>query len=68
MPVEEDIGRCLKLEVRVLLVATADQPQQLVFTRVADTEPVLSAPPMPPKRLMANVKVRDRPVEGGLTD
>jgi CCR4-NOT transcription complex subunit 6 len=50
------VGRCLKLEVRVL---HSSNGAPLFHTpRVADTEPVLSSPPLPPKRMMATVKVR----------
>lgn len=56
VPQEEDVGRCLKLEVRVL---HSSNGAPLFHTpRVADTEPVLSSPPLPPKRMMATVKVR----------
>lgn len=47
-----DVGRCLKLEIRVLNPDTS----MLLGPRVAETEPVLSAPPAPPPRPLVSVK------------
>lgn len=51
-PQLSDIGRCLKLEIRVL------NPDGSLFfgPRLTETEPVLSAPPPPPQRPLMQVK------------
>lgn len=51
-PQVSDIGRCLKLEVRVL------NPDGSLFfgPRLTETEPVLSAPPPTPQRPLLQVK------------
>jgi CCR4-NOT transcription complex subunit 6 len=51
-PQPSDIGRCLKLEIRVL------NPDGSLFfgPRLTETEPVLSAPPPPPQRPLMQVK------------
>lgn len=51
-PQMTDIGRCLKLEIRVL------NPDGSLFfgPRLTETEPVLSAPPPPPQRPLLQVK------------
>jgi len=51
-PQTSDIGRCLKLEIKVL------NPDGTLFfgPRLTETEPVLSAPPPPPQRPLMQVK------------
>ncbi|CAM9565135.1 unnamed protein product [Heterosigma akashiwo] len=52
-PTAADVGHCLRLECRAFKTAT---DELLCPPRVITTEPVLSAPPIPPKRALVAVK------------
>mmetsp|Transcript_2444 Transcript_2444/g.3467 ORF Transcript_2444/g.3467 Transcript_2444/m.3467 type:complete len:622 (+) Transcript_2444:235-2100(+) len=52
-PTKTDVGHCLRLECRAFSTAT---DKMLCPPRIITTEPVLSAPPIPPKRALVAVK------------
>ncbi|CAN0096668.1 unnamed protein product [Pylaiella littoralis] len=51
-PGEADVGHCLKLECRAVLPTG----EEVCTPRMITTEPVLSTPPLPPRRSLVTVK------------